>query len=436
MAGGGGGGGGALLLASPSLESCCFSISLRVAAALSQPQRRLQWRGHSGLATVGVSRSLKLRQHNPAALISHRLRSQRVLITYAKAEERTAAATAANADLVAFCCEGPLLAKVGLSKADVEREIGTWKSLGSRLCEQLGFDKDALNDAQMRRVYQYYLPVFLWVQKQLWKHRLSYVNGASTAGPNSGPPPPLMVGISAPQGCGKTTLVTQLEELFNSIGCRAVSVSIDDFYLTATEQAKVAETNPGNKLLKYRGNAGSHDLRLGMETLASLRALTSQGATTRLPRYDKSVNGGRGDRAPKEAWPVVTGPVEVVLFEGWMLGFSPIPSAEVVKVNSELMAVNAALGAYENAWDVMVDAWLVVCVKDPEWVYRWRLQAEHQMRAAGKTGMTDDQVADFVSRFMPAYRAYLPGLYKQGPKTSHAERTLKFNIDENRNPIT
>ena len=55
--------------------------------------------------------------------------------------------------------------------------------------------------------------------------------------PNSIEPPPLVyntqqLGISAPQGCGKTTLVEQLEMLFHWKGLRAASVSIDDFYLT------------------------------------------------------------------------------------------------------------------------------------------------------------------------------------------------------------
>ncbi len=40
------------------------------------------------------------------------------------------------------------------------------------------------------------------------------------------------LGISAPQGCGKTTIVEQLEELFKWRGMKAASVSIDDFYLT------------------------------------------------------------------------------------------------------------------------------------------------------------------------------------------------------------
>ena len=59
-----------------------------------------------------------------------------------------------------------------------------------------------------------------------------------------------------------------------------------------------------------------------------------------------------------------------------------------------------------------MDSWLVVQVEDPTYVFKWRLQAEHAMRASGKSGMTDEQVADFCDRFMPAYKAYLPGLYK------------------------
>jgi hypothetical protein len=46
-------------------------------------------------------------------------------------------------------------------------------------------------------------------------------------------------------------------------------------------------------------------------------------------RYDKSLNEGRGDRADPSTWPKVNGPVDIVLFEGWMSGFSPLPEEEV-----------------------------------------------------------------------------------------------------------
>ena len=67
---------------------------------------------------------------------------------------------------------------------------------------------------------------------------------------------------------------------------------------------------------------------------------------------------------------------------------------------------------------------------------RWRLQAEVAMRARGKPGMTDAQVADFVDRYMPAYRAYLKALYAEGPTTSRPGRLLEIHINESRTPVS
>jgi len=92
------------------------------------------------------------------------------------------------------------------------------------------------------------------------------------------------LGISAPQGCGKSTLVEQLEQLFAWLGTTAASVSIDDFYLTNAEQTALAAANPDNRLLALRGNAGSHDLQLGRETLQQLKACTAPGSTVAVPR--------------------------------------------------------------------------------------------------------------------------------------------------------
>ena len=91
--------------------------------------------------------------------------------------------------------------------------------------------------------------------------------------------------------------------------------------------------------------------------------------------------------------------------------------------------------SYKEAWDSFVDAWLVVRVASPDYAYRWRLQAEQSMRASGRPAMTDEQVAAFVDRFMPAYRAYLPGLYAAGPTTAAPGRLLVVEVDERRGPL-
>ena len=45
-----------------------------------------------------------------------------------------------------------------------------------------------------------------------------------------------------------------LQILFARAGLTCVSVSLDDFYLTAEEQLAVSSANDQNDLLKYRGN--------------------------------------------------------------------------------------------------------------------------------------------------------------------------------------
>ncbi|XP_022777157.1 D-glycerate 3-kinase, chloroplastic isoform X5 [Durio zibethinus] len=284
-------------------------------------------------------------------------------------------------DLYEFICSGPLVEKVGLTPEKVAESIDKWLFYGSKLC----------------RLFQ--------------------------------------IGFSAPQGCGKTTLVFALDYLFRITGRKSATLSIDDFYLTAEGQAKLREENPGNALLELRGNAGSHDLPFSVETLTAVSGLTKEGMKMKLPRYDKSAYSGRGDRADPSVWPEVEGPLTVVLYEGWMLGFKPLPSEVVKAVDPQLETVNKNLEAYYDAWDKFIKAWIVIKIQDPSCVYQWRLQAEIAMREAGKPGMSDEEVKDFVSRYLPAYKAYLPTLYSEGPNGSDPKHLLIIEIDEGRNPI-
>ncbi|KAH8972373.1 hypothetical protein BDL97_02G192200 [Sphagnum fallax] len=307
-------------------------------------------------------------------------------------------------DVYEFICSGPLLAKTGFTKESLAQTIDEWCAIGVKLSRKLGFNEFELSLSEKVRIYHYYVPVFLWCKRELELHTLKYKEGEFVR--------PLVIGISAPQGCGKTTIVDSLEYLFNSLGSHAAAISIDDFYLTASSQAELAALNCDNHLLKMRGNAGSHDLQLGIQTLKALCSLTSSGMTAKLPHYDK-----------------------VVLFEGWMLGFEPEDECTVAAIDPQLVAVNKNLAAYNDAWHKMIDSWIIIQVGDPHWVYKWRQQAEAGMRADGGSGMTDEQVADFVSTYMPAYKAYLPALYEKGPHGASPEHTLRLDIDEDRNPV-
>lgn len=82
------------------------------------------------------------------------------------------------------------------------------------------------------RIYQYYLPVFFWCWEKVKAHKAA------------GNQKPLVIGMQAVQGCGKTTLVEELQNLCKHVGLRAASVSIDDFYLTFDEQQKLIKAKP------------------------------------------------------------------------------------------------------------------------------------------------------------------------------------------------
>lgn len=213
---------------------------------------------------------------------------------------------------------------------------------------------------------------------------------------------PLVIGLQAPQGAGKTTLVTHLLDALPGIGFRGAGVSVDDFYLTREAQLQVAAAHPGNRYLEHRGYPGTHDVALGERTIRELKSLRA-GDSTRVPVYDKSAHGGRGDRAPEDAWRTVTGPLDLVVLEGWMLGFAPVEESALP--DPDLAAPNRALDDYRR-WTDQVDVWVTLRARDPEYVLTWRVEAEEAMKASGKPGLSREAITDYIGRFLPAYRTY------------------------------
>ncbi|CAN6700875.1 unnamed protein product [Malus baccata var. baccata] len=327
-------------------------------------------------------------------------------------------------DLFKFICSGMLIDKLGLTPEAVAESIDKWLAYGLHLCRLFQLIELYLNEPQKVRLYHYYIPVFFRCEDQISQHRSLYKDGEDI--------PCLFIGFSVPLGCGKTTLVFSLDYLFKVMGRKSASISIDDFYLAA--EAKLREENPGNALLELRGTAGSLDLPFSVETLSALTEFSKEGMKMKLCRYDKSAYNGKGDRADPSMWPEVEGPLTAVLFEGWMLGFKPLPEKVVKAVHPQLGTVNKNLEAY-YAWYKFIKAWIIIKIKDPSCVYQWRLQAKIAMREAGKPEMSDDEVKDIVSRYLSEYNAYLPTLYSEGPEGSDPRRLILVEIDEGRNPI-
>ncbi len=224
---------------------------------------------------------------------------------------------------------------------------------------------------------------------------------------------PFILGINGPQGCGKSTLANQLVlDLQETYGLRAVTLSIDDFYLTHDEQKRLAQLE--NPYLQQRGYPGTHDIDLGVRTLLALKNIVSCQAIL-CPVYDKSKFHGKGDRRPQTEWKRVEGPLDGVILEGWMLGFSSLPESLIS--DSSMKEINRCLAEYSR-WTELLDGFIQLVPNNIYEVVEWRVAAEEKMKAQGHSGMSLEEVRAYILKFIPAYELYFPPLLEKPPLCS------------------
>lgn len=212
---------------------------------------------------------------------------------------------------------------------------------------------------------------------------------------------PVVQGILGGQGTGKTTLAAGLTIILDHLGYRTLSLSLDDLYKTYAERQHLKEQDPR---LIWRGPPGTHDVKLGIEILDQLRRLDQP--SVQVPRFDKSAWGGAGDRTDFET---VAG-IDIVLFEGWFVGVRPIEPAIFDTAPAPIITpadhcfardMNTKLHDYLPLWQ-RLDRLMVLYPVDYRLSVQWRQQAEHQMMAAGKAGMSDLEIEQFVHYFWKA----------------------------------
>jgi D-glycerate 3-kinase len=232
--------------------------------------------------------------------------------------------------------------------------------------------------------------------------------------------PPRLLAIAGAQGSGKTTLTRLLTAELVRLGLRAVSCSLDDFYLTRAQRvALAAAVHP---LLITRGVPGTHDVVLCQRTLARLRH-----DAVRLPAFDK----GLDDRRAEHEWPLA-GPADLVILEGWCLGARPQSAAALQTPVNALERdedpdgrwrafINAALaGPYRTLFDGF-DALVYLQVPDFDAVRRWRGEQELQLPPAQR--MTPAALDRFIRHYERLTRWMLQDL----PHRAHV--TVSLNGD-------
>ncbi|WP_374529212.1 kinase [Novosphingobium sp.] len=210
-----------------------------------------------------------------------------------------------------------------------------------------------------------------------------------------------VLGVCGAQGSGKSTLVATLAERLTQAGVAVAALSLDDLYRTHAErQALAREVHP---LLATRGVPGTHDVALGLATIAALE----RGEAAALPRFDKAAD----DRVPRGEWPHAPANAQVLLLEGWCLGAKPQDTAALAAPVNDLEAredpdgvwrvhVNAALEADYQRLFARLDRLLLLAAPGWDVVAGWREQQEAELRQIGGARvMNPAGVARFIQHY-------------------------------------
>ena len=210
------------------------------------------------------------------------------------------------------------------------------------------------------------------------------------------------IGLAGVPGTGKTTLGQAMAVLGQAYGFSPIVASIDDYYLPLSTRAAAMAANP---FAIDRGPPGSHDLRWLNRSLDDFAA----AGQCCIPRFDKGLAGGRGDRSGSGQHRG-----DVFLLEGWMVGARPFqmgPDDPHPGASAEERAwcarCSTVLADYTSTWARLHGLVLVV---PQQWRHslRWRLQAEARQRRSGSGALSGAQLERLLRCFwasVPPHRA-------------------------------
>lgn len=229
-----------------------------------------------------------------------------------------------------------------------------------------------------------------------------------------------IIGINGAQGSGKSTLCKLISiVLREGFDKRATTLSIDDIYLTGSERKTLAKDI--HPLLATRGVPGTHDVLLGRSLINGFKEL-AKGQTLMVPVFDKAID----DRLPAKQSRIVTGPVDLVLFEGWCVGAKAQPEETLHEAINSLEKeedsgqvwrnyVNQQLQQdYKQLFDEL-DMLIMLKVPDMASVLEWR--SEQEQKLAKTTTLSDHKIMDSsaLKRFIMHYERLTRYMLKEMP---------------------
>lgn len=269
-------------------------------------------------------------------------------------------------------------------------------------------------------VNDYYLPLARWLHNNV-------VSGET-----------LVVGINGAQGTGKSVLSAVLKIILEHIWADRVAIlSLDDIYLTRHQRQTLARSV--HPLLQTRGVPGTHDVELGIDIIQQLKTL-KPGQSMRLPRFDKALD----DRKPSTEWETFTGPTDLIIFEGWCVGATPLDTDNLDAPINDLEAaedrdgqwrhyINGQLqGPYRTLF-ASLNVLIMLQAPDFDSIRRWRIEQEAKLAASNTSDSAASAIMDerAVIRFIQHYERLTQHNLSEMPDS--ADVVLSLN---NRHQVT
>mgnify|MGYP006085352389 CR=1 FL=1 len=265
----------------------------------------------------------------------------------------------------------------------------------------------------IKHLKEIYIPIAFWINKKFEIKKKT-----------------LLIGLSASQGSGKTTVASILKIILKVFFKRNVFViSIDDFYKTLRERNKMAKTK--HPLFITRGVPGTHDTHLIKNFFISLKKKKFKKII--LPKFDKSLD----DRLKTKKWYSIKKKPEIVILEGWCVGAkaenvsSLRKPINILEKNEDQNLVwrkfvNKKLKKEYKKIFSMIDYYMFMKVPNFKMVLKWRMLQETKLKHKSYYNKKIMSLNE-IKRFIMFYQRITIQMIKDLSKSASVIMLLKKN---------